>query len=33
MRRELGMDGRDIADAAMWAVEAQLDQIRDRTPG
>ena len=33
MRRELGMDGRDIADAAMWAAEAQLDPIRDRTAG
>lgn len=33
MRRELGMDSRDIADAAMWAAEAQLDLIRDRTAG
>ncbi|WEO78744.1 helix-turn-helix domain containing protein [Cryobacterium sp. SO2] len=33
MRRELGMDGRDIADAAMWAAEAQLDLIRARTAG
>lgn len=31
MRRELGMDGREIADAAMWAAEAQLDPIRNRT--
>lgn len=31
MRRELGMNGRDIADAAMWAAEAQLDAIRDRS--
>jgi AcrR family transcriptional regulator len=31
MRRELGMNGRDIADAAMWAAEALLDPIRDRT--
>lgn len=31
MRRELGLHGRDIADAAMWAAEAQLDPIRDRT--
>jgi len=30
MRRELGMSGRDIADAAMWAAEAILDPIRDR---
>ena len=30
MRRELGMSGRDIADAAMWAAEALLDPIRDR---
>lgn len=30
MRRELGMKGRDIADAAMWTAEAQLDPIRDR---
>jgi hypothetical protein len=33
MRRELGMDGRDIADAAMWVVEAQLHHIHDRTGG
>jgi AcrR family transcriptional regulator len=33
MRRELGMNGRDIADAAMWAAEAQLDPIRDRSAG
>ena len=33
MRRELGMSGRDIADAAMWAAEAQLDPIRDQTAG
>lgn len=31
MRRELGMNGRDIADAATWAAEALLDPIRDRT--
>ena len=31
MRRGLGLSGRDIADAAMWAAEAQLDPIRDRT--
>jgi AcrR family transcriptional regulator len=30
MRRELGMSGRDIADAATWAAEAILDPIRDR---
>lgn len=30
MRRELGMSGRDIADAAMWAAESLLDPIRDR---
>ncbi len=30
MRRELGMNGRDIADAAMWTAEALLDPIRDR---
>ena len=30
MRRQLGMDGRDIADAARWAAETQLDLIRDR---
>ena len=30
MRRELGMSGRDIADAAMWTAEALLDPIRDR---
>jgi AcrR family transcriptional regulator len=29
MRRELGMSGRDIADAATWAAEALLDPIRD----
>ncbi|MFC7484227.1 hypothetical protein ACFQX7_35205 [Luedemannella flava] len=29
-RREFGMDGRDIADAAAWAAEAVLDSIRDR---
>lgn len=29
MRRELGMSGRDIADAAMWAAEAILDPLRD----
>jgi AcrR family transcriptional regulator len=29
MRRELGMNGRDIADAATWAAEAILDPIRD----
>lgn len=28
MRRELGMSGRDIADAAAWAAEAILDPIR-----
>jgi hypothetical protein len=28
-RREFGMDGRDIADAAAWAAEAVLDSIRD----
>lgn len=33
MRRELGMHGRDIADAAMWAAEAQLDLIRAQTAG
>jgi AcrR family transcriptional regulator len=33
MRRELGLQGRDIADAAMWAAEAQLDLIRDQTAG
>jgi hypothetical protein len=31
MRRELAMNGRDIADAAMWAAEAVLDPIRDKT--
>jgi AcrR family transcriptional regulator len=31
MRRELGMSGRDIADAAMWSAEALLDPIRDRS--
>lgn len=30
MRRELGMTGRDIADAAMWTAEALLDPLRDR---
>lgn len=30
MRRELGMNGRDIADAAMWTAEALLDPIRDQ---
>jgi AcrR family transcriptional regulator len=30
MRRELGMTGRDIADAAMWTAEAILDPIRAR---
>ncbi|GAA1998669.1 TetR/AcrR family transcriptional regulator [Microbacterium ulmi] len=30
LRRELGMDARDIADAAAWAAEAVLDPIRDR---
>ncbi|WES63991.1 helix-turn-helix domain containing protein [Microbacter sp. GSS18] len=29
MRREFGMSGRDIADAATWAAEAILDPIRD----
>ncbi|WP_353808942.1 TetR/AcrR family transcriptional regulator [Agromyces sp. SYSU T00194] len=29
MRREFGMSGRDIADAATWAAEAVLDPIRD----
>lgn len=29
MRRELDMNGRDIADAATWAAEAILDPIRD----
>ena len=29
MRRELGMSGRDIADAATWAAEAILDPVRD----
>lgn len=33
MRRELGMDGRDIADAAMWAAEGQLDLIRGQVAG
>ncbi|QKJ18295.1 TetR/AcrR family transcriptional regulator [Microbacterium hominis] len=28
MRRELGMSGRDISDAATWAAEAILDPIR-----
>ncbi|QEO08901.1 TetR/AcrR family transcriptional regulator [Protaetiibacter larvae] len=31
MRRELGMSGRDIADAAMWAAEALLNPIRNRS--
>jgi AcrR family transcriptional regulator len=30
MRRELGMSGREIADATTWAAEAILDPIRDR---
>lgn len=30
MRRELGMSGRDIADAATWAAESILDPIRDQ---
>jgi AcrR family transcriptional regulator len=30
MRREFGMAGRDIADAAGWAAEAVLDPIRGR---
>ncbi|WP_396644762.1 TetR family transcriptional regulator [Microbacterium sp.] len=30
MRHELGMRGRDIADAAAWAAETVLDPIRDR---
>lgn len=30
MRRELGMDARDVADAAAWAAEAVLDAIRGR---
>ncbi|MET0296134.1 MAG: helix-turn-helix domain-containing protein [Microbacterium sp.] len=30
LRRELRMDGRDIADAAGWAAEAVLDPIRGR---
>ncbi|MEV4637549.1 hypothetical protein AB0J80_09375 [Actinoplanes sp. NPDC049548] len=29
-RREFGMNGRDIAAAAAWAVETVLDSIRDR---
>jgi AcrR family transcriptional regulator len=33
LRRELGMSGRDIADAAMWSAEAVLDPIRERTAG
>ncbi len=33
MRRELGMSGRDIADAATWAAEAILDPIRERSAG
>lgn len=31
MRREFGMRGRDIADAATWAAESLLDPIRART--
>ncbi|ALJ21558.1 TetR/AcrR family transcriptional regulator [Microbacterium sp. No. 7] len=31
LRRELGMDRADIADAAAWAAEAVLDPVRDRT--
>lgn len=31
MRRELGMSGRDIADAATWAAESLLDPIRARS--
>lgn len=30
LRREMRMDGRDIADAAGWAAEAVLDPIRGR---
>lgn len=30
LRREFGMDRRDIADAAAWAAEAVLDPIRER---
>ena len=30
MRHELGMRGRDIADAAAWAAEAVLDPLRAR---
>jgi AcrR family transcriptional regulator len=30
MRNELGMRGRDIADAAAWAAEAVLDPLRGR---
>ena len=30
LRRELGMNRRDIADAAAWAAEAVLDPIRGR---
>jgi AcrR family transcriptional regulator len=33
MRRELGMSGRDIADAATWAAEAILDPLRDGESG
>jgi AcrR family transcriptional regulator len=33
MRNELGMSGRDIADAATWAAEAILNPIRDRAAG
>jgi AcrR family transcriptional regulator len=29
LRREFGMSGRDIADAAAWAAEAVLDPIRE----
>ena len=31
MRRELGMSGRDIADAASWAAETLLNPIRNRS--
>jgi hypothetical protein len=30
LRREMHMDGRDIADAAAWAAEAVLNPIRGR---
>jgi AcrR family transcriptional regulator len=30
MRHELGLRGRDIADAAAWAAENVLDPVRDR---